>query len=433
MLGNRKLKGVYRLFAISFIFNVLMTPGIEAKKKIVKPINNFQGLKSKNNIKKVQKPQKSQKISDLKNQKAEIMNKIGEVQDKINSELKTQKELKSEINKIQLDIDQLNLLVYNCKVQLDDQEQKINKLEELKYQKELQIKEKKKKLGDYIRAIYTGDDLDSFRILFGSRDLNDFIDKAQLLKIVMFRISSLFEEIVDDINSIKNAIKEIEIIKKEKEKNLEEYNIKKSELALKMAGLDKLYDKSKESQENLKCELDADNEALNELNSQINDYYESLRKQIPTEKSYIPKYDGNLPRLLWPVAGFRRITSNFSDRENRKSSHGAIDIGSNIINNKRQGIFGQPVRAPIDMIITSAGRCGGYGNLVTGMFEHKGSKFCLYFGHLSQITAKRGITVKRGTIIGFVGNTGFSTGPHLHFEVRKNGTRIDPLSFPFDY
>ena len=424
MLGNKKkLKNVCRFFAISFLINVFSSPMIESKSRSYKQNKNFHNQKT------IKKSKINSKISELKNEKNKILNKINEVQHKINSEIKTQKNIQDEIAQVQFEVGQLNIFVYECNEQLQRQEEKISELEELKSQKEVQIKDKKKKLGEYIRALYTSDDLDLFRILFGSRNLDDFVDKAQLLKIVMSRITSLFDEIIEDLKVIKNSINEIQDEKIKYEENLKQCTIKQIELKSKVDDLNKLYDRSKESQESLKCELDEDNKELRDLDSQINEYYESLQKQQPSERSYIPKYDGTLPRLLWPVKGFTRITSNFKDRESRRSSHGAIDIGRNY----GEPIIGKPVRAPIDMIITSAGPCGGYGNLVTGMFEHCGHKYCFYFGHLSKIAASRGVTVKRGTVIGFVGNTGFSTGPHLHFEIRRNGTRIDPMSFPFDY
>ena len=133
-------------------------------------------------------------------------------------------------------------------------------------------------------------------------------------------------------------------------------------------------------------------------------------------------------KLLWPVEGFTCITSHFDDKENRASQHGAIDIAG-------FGIFGASVRAPIDMIITYAsyGYNGGYGNLVTGAFQHNGKSYQIYFGHLSKVSTTRGTNVPAGSIIGLVGNSGLSTGPHLHFEIRENGKRIDPLLFVYDY
>ena len=348
-----------------------------------------------------------------------------------------QKNLKDGISKIQYEVDQLNLSVYQCKSNLEEQKRKISSLQELKLKKEEQIKDKKVKLGKCIRLIYMSKIPDAYEVIFGSSGFDDFIDKAHLLKSIMERVFSLIDEIINDLQVIENSIKEIEETKSQYEQNLVEYSKQEEELKKKMSALDELYKESQEIQESLRCELDSENAELRSIESEINNYYESLRKQESPDQPYIPRYDGDLPRLLWPVAGFRRITSNFTDTYNRRRSHGAIDIGSNIGKNGKfsQGIYGRPVRAPIDMVITHAaeGKNGGYGYLVTGTFVHKNDNYCFYFGHLSRIVTKKGVTVKRGTIIGYVGNTGNSTGPHLHFELRKNNRRIDPLIFPFDY
>ncbi len=73
----------------------------------------------------------------------------------------------------------------------------------------------------------------------------------------------------------------------------------------------------------------------------------------------------------------------------------------------------------------SCGCGGGYGNYV--MIDHGGGKVSIY-GHLSAVVAEPGQTVKPGQLIGYVGSTGYSTGPHLHFEMQQDGVRYDPLS-----
>ena len=419
----------YKTLAFSFLINSLVSPSVESLRK------------HEINIKKRFKPsgkiRNAEQVAELKNQKSEIMVRINNVQKKIDSERKVQKDLKDGISKIQYEVDQLNVSIYRCKANLDEQQRKISSLQELKIEKEEQIKDKKIKLGKCIRLIYMSKIPDAYEVIFGSSGFDDFIDKAHLLKSIMERVFALIDEIVNDLQVIENSIREIEETKKQYEQNLAEYGKQEEELKKKMSELDDLYKESQEVQESLKCELDSENDELRSIESEINDYYESLRKQESPTQTYIPRYDGSLPRLLWPVAGFTRITSNFTDVANRKHSHGAIDIGSNRGKNGKvsQGIYGRPVRAPIDMVITHAanGWNGGYGNLVTGTFIHKNDNYCFYFGHLSSIVTRKGTTVKRGSIIGYVGNTGNSTGPHLHFELRKNGRRIDPLIFPFDY
>ena len=117
--------------------------------------------------------------------------------------------------------------------------------------------------------------------------------------------------------------------------------------------------------------------------------------------------------LIWPVSG--TLTSPFGMRWGRM--HEGIDIGAP---------EGTPIYAAAGGTVIYAGWEGGYGNLT--VIDH-GNGLSTAYGHQSQIAASNGQTVARGQVIGYVGNTGHSFGPHLHFEVRVNGTPVDPLQY----
>ena len=125
--------------------------------------------------------------------------------------------------------------------------------------------------------------------------------------------------------------------------------------------------------------------------------------------------------FLWPVASYVYVSSRFGLRVHpitgEKKSHTGIDIASN---------QGTAVYASDGGSVTLAGWNGGYGNCI--MIDH-GNGYVTLYGHLSSISVSVGQPVSQGTTIGAVGSTGNSTGPHLHFEVLKNGTRIDPEQF----
>ena len=125
--------------------------------------------------------------------------------------------------------------------------------------------------------------------------------------------------------------------------------------------------------------------------------------------------------FLWPVASYVYVSSRFGLRVHpitgETKSHTGIDIASN---------QGTAVYASDGGSVTLAGWNGGYGNCI--MIDH-GNGYVTLYGHLSSISVSVGQTVSQGATIGAVGSTGNSTGPHLHFEVLKNGTRIDPEQF----
>jgi murein DD-endopeptidase MepM/ murein hydrolase activator NlpD len=121
---------------------------------------------------------------------------------------------------------------------------------------------------------------------------------------------------------------------------------------------------------------------------------------------------------MWPVAGW--LSSSFGSRKDpftdRNDFHPGLDISAD---------YGHPVLATGDAVVTQAGRNGAYGNMV--MLDH-GFGIVTRYGHLSKISVTERQQVKRGDVIGFVGSTGRSTAPHLHYEVWMNGRLANPMS-----
>ncbi|MBS0285469.1 MAG: M23 family metallopeptidase [Proteobacteria bacterium] len=119
-----------------------------------------------------------------------------------------------------------------------------------------------------------------------------------------------------------------------------------------------------------------------------------------------------------PVAG--HVTSTYGNRMHPllgfMRMHRGMDIGAP---------YGSPIHAASDGVVAQAGRAGGYGNFVK--LAHPGGVATGY-GHMSRIAVRAGQHVSRGQVIGYVGSTGLSTGPHLHWEVWKNGVSVNPRS-----
>jgi murein DD-endopeptidase MepM/ murein hydrolase activator NlpD len=120
-----------------------------------------------------------------------------------------------------------------------------------------------------------------------------------------------------------------------------------------------------------------------------------------------------------PVRGI--LTDGFGGRSDpftgEQGTHNAVDISSAV---------GQPVRAPADGVVVKAEWANGYGNVV---YLSHGFGYSTRYGHLSGYAVRPGQRVQRGDIIGYVGSTGRSTGPHLHYEVRLNNNPVNPLAY----
>ena len=146
---------------------------------------------------------------------------------------------------------------------------------------------------------------------------------------------------------------------------------------------------------------------LDELDSSLNERFRML---------------SSVPSIV-PVKGI--FNSGFGYRKDPFTKKRAFHRGLDIV-----APHGRDVVAPGSGIVTKAGRAGGYGKVV---FVSHGYGLTTRYGHLSKISVEPGQRLKRGDVIGAVGNTGRSTGTHLHYEVRVDGKPVNPLSYVLDH
>ncbi len=121
--------------------------------------------------------------------------------------------------------------------------------------------------------------------------------------------------------------------------------------------------------------------------------------------------------FIWPVSG--SLTQYFGENpgDYGPGGHDGIDIAN---------VQGTPIAAADGGVVIFAGWRGGLGNAVG--VDH-GNGFVTWYGHASQLAVSSGERVGRGQVIAYVGTTGRSTGPHLHFSVVRNGVYVDPLAY----
>ena len=157
---------------------------------------------------------------------------------------------------------------------------------------------------------------------------------------------------------------------------------------------------------------------IDEYNNQVNQIEEEIKKLAVTA-SFGEDYRGGT--MQWPIYGHYTITSNYGMRTHPITGvyklHTGVDISATI---------GSDFTAIADGIVVKAEYNGAYGNMV--IIDHGGGVQTLY-AHGSQIIAQVGQEVKAGDIVLKVGSTGYSTGPHAHFEVRINGSPVNPLDY----
>lgn len=142
--------------------------------------------------------------------------------------------------------------------------------------------------------------------------------------------------------------------------------------------------------------------------------FQELEEEFKSQRSFL-----SATPSIWPVRGW--VTSGFGYRKSPftglREKHEGLDIAV------RQG---SPIRAPADGVVILAGKEYGYGNMIE--LDH-GYGYVTRYGHNSKHLVKVGDKIRRGQTIALTGNTGRSTGPHVHYEILRNGIPVDPRNF----
>lgn len=322
-------------------------------------------------------------------------------------------------------------------------------------------------LANRLRILYMSGNATDLEIIFGAKDFSDLIDKMELVKSLANSDKELISEIQTKLDELSTQKESLEADKKDLETQQSSLKSDQDEFNKLISDNDEILKNLYASNSKAQNSLESAALKSDEIESKISEYYaaqkaaaEQAARAAQSSSSSSGSSSGSssssssgssssgssssgsssviVPSgsgFAWPTPGFVSLSSEwFEDRE--VYNHGGIDIAG-------AGIMGTPVVAAADgTVIATNSSCthnwgksyscgcgGGYGNYV--MISHAGGKMTVY-GHLTSLTVSTGQTVSRGQVIGYVGSTGNSTGPHLHYECRLNGVRYNPMSeYPY--
>ncbi len=370
----------------------------------------------------------------------QAMDTINAQIDGIQSEIQTYGQLitakQEAINKKKIEIVDVE---NNIKVKEVEIENKQMRISELEVENEANLE----KFAQLIRVLYMNDTSDTLPIIEGSDDWYDFfvyqdvvqnissrnLEFVNDLKAAIEEQENLIIELNNDINDLANDKKKLEEQKTQLEADLEALEGEKADL---QAHADERYDTLyqyaayNESLEDkvadLRGQIDATAEQMDAIDAEI----EELIREKQRANSNAPVYSSD--GFRWPLdSKYTYITTYFGYDAWRGGNHRGIDVGN-------AGIGGANIYAAqsgtVILAYNDSGWNGGYGNYV--IIDHGGGLSTLY-AHCYSTTVVAGQTVSKGDIIGYVGTTGWSTGNHLHFETRVNGTAVDPFSYGYEY
>lgn len=306
-----------------------------------------------------------------------------------------------------------------------------DKLEATRKELERAIEEaenQEKLMADRVRAIYMNGVPSYLELLLEAKSINEFLDRMSMVQQLIAFDTQLLDQMKQYRDNVDRKRAELEELEKFLLEKKQAVAMQKAEIEQKKKEQSSLLQQLKEQQEQYERDLEELERTSKELEKTIQQLLKQLeeqrKKQAQSRGNAGNQYTGGI--LTWPVPGFYRITSSFGYRIHpiygTQKMHTGIDIGSN----PGQSIYGQNFVAGADGTVIFAGWYGGYGNCV--IIEHGGGITTLY-AHGSKILVSAGQEVKRGQPVLKVGSTGVSTGPHAHFEVRKNGVPVNPLPY----
>lgn len=335
-----------------------------------------------------------QEIKDSKNELNRIESQTKDVTKQI-------ADLDNKMNQATVDLEKVEKELEDIEIQIDVT---TNELEEA----ELNLEEKQDTFNKRIRVMYMNGNVGFLEILLSSEDIKDFLSRQDI-------VESIAEHDKELIKFMKEQRDIIDAKKIELEAQRASVEVTKSKIESRKKDLEL----ATREKEDLMSRLEVDKKALEKEIDKFNDEAKEIEAKIVKLQRDSGPYSGGA--MGWPAPGYNRITSQYGYRIHPilkvKKLHTGIDIGVPT---------GGNIVAAAEGTVIYSGSLGGYGNTI--MLDHGGGIVTLY-AHNSRLMVKEGAVVKRGDIVSKAGSTGMSTGPHLHFEVRKNGVYQDPLTW----
>lgn len=341
-----------------------------------------------------QKSYLEDKASSLQKSKSEQQKILNKVQSSTKNIISQQQQEKERYNELSSQIDALNKEIGDLDKAVKESEDNYNKQKEL-----FKVR---------LKVMYENSDNSYIKAIVESSNIIDMFSKLKYISL----ISKRDNELADDLESAKKDVEYKRSMKQnESYKKLKELSVKKTalnNLQISRAANDK-------AEKEIKAKMDLLDSQIDEANRQA----EEIAAQIRNLTKNSGKYTGG--SMLWPVPSCGQISSPFGWRFHpilkQNKYHSGIDI---------PGGMGASIVAANSGTVVLAGWVSGYGNTV--VIDHGGGISTLY-GHSSKLLVSSGDKVEAGQVIAKVGSTGQSTGPHLHFEVIKNGTQVDPTGY----
>ncbi|MEN6327384.1 MAG: peptidoglycan DD-metalloendopeptidase family protein [Syntrophomonas sp.] len=351
--------------------------------------------------------EKQQKLQDVSSQINQQQNKLNQAKKKEKTVLGQLQSLEQNIAKTEKEITTLGQRVDFLKENIRQTENDIKKLEE-------KLALQSDTLGERLTFIYEKGNVSYLEVLLAATDLQDFLTRLDMLNLIVEQDVELIESINRQKLELNKKKSSLEVSRQELENAQKSQKNKKEELGYQHGEKQEILDSVKKEKVQLQKALEELERASNEL--------EAMIRKLQAGSSGVQQGTGT---YTWPTPSCKKITSNYGMRFhpilNTRKLHTGVDIGASM---------GSTIIAADSGTVIYAGWMTGYGQVTVidhGLVNGKGMS--TLYAHQSAFLVSKGSKVTKGQAIGKVGSTGWSTGPHLHFEVRVNGTPVNPIGY----
>lgn len=401
-------KGLVRILCVVFSFMMVFASAFSVQAKSRTELNSEKD-KIESEI-----ADSKKKIESLKSQKADkeayasaLMEQVDLLQDKLDNLESSRDALQTEIDAVQQQITQTQAEIDQAQKEIDAKEKEFEGVYEEYCQR--------------LRAMYISGNVSVLEVLLESGDISSILTRAEMVKSVSEQDSATLNELMTKMQEIQKQRQELSDKKLQLNEDKETLNTRKAEL---QDSIDE-YNSSK-------AELDSQIEECNaairsiestqaEIQETIDDNQEELAAinaalSSSTNKPGSDNYNPGTGQLAYPTS-YRTISAGYPNYSNG-SYHGGVDWPCPT---------GTAVHASDSGVVVIAKRLTySYGQYI--LIDH-GNGLSTLYAHNSSLVVSVGDQVSKGQIIAYSGESGNATGPHVHFEVRLNGTRVNPMSY----
>ena len=359
----------------------------------------------------------SDQIKQLEKEQADLKKQIASAKSNLADSKKTRDLYNSQIRNVQKQIDLLDKQVDDLDAQIKSKNATIADLETQVAANEKEAATVRKMLGERLNAIMKRGNFSTLQLLMNMDNYADYLVRAKLMEKVSEHDQKSIEELEKRLAEITDTEKKVQDEKAAVEAKKKEVETLRASSTGKKKELNTLYTAANAAYKQDAAEVEALNKELEKTDADI----KKLLASLNSSGSYVAT------SMFWPVPTVRALSSYFGTRWGR--AHRGVDIANGSI-----PIYGQNIVAAADGTVIYANSTstwgGGYGYycMVDHGRDSKGRQVVTLYAHCSVMYARVGQRVVGGqTVLAKAGNTGNVTGPHLHFEVRLNGTAVDPL------